>query len=94
MTHISAGAEIAEGSYENLLPVISFLERQGNAPVTDGFIDSQGGFYCAMSEALDFAALIDEFDFDSRIVLDRTSDTILDKSTWVAIYGAESPNLR
>jgi hypothetical protein len=85
--HISAGVVTTDESGSNLSPVVEFLESRGNRSASGGFRDSQGGFYCKMTEPLDFAAITKEFDFDDRIRVSPEGDEILDTTSGASLYG-------
>ena len=70
-----------------LLPVVELLVAHGNLAVAGGFVNSQGGWYCQMSDRLDHDLVRQNLVVPSSWDMSEAHDTILDRLTWSCIVG-------
>lgn len=74
--------------WEHLLPLVSALERGGNAVVAPGFRPVQGGYECRMQAPLDFELvrpLVGPNDKDVHLA--ESTDVVWCSHCWASIYG-------
>ena len=81
--------------YDNLSPIVDALVAAGNATIDGGFVLNQAGWSCRMTKPVDLDLVRQHFELPPSIDLSAEHDTILDRSTWVAIEGPLSrPRVR
>jgi hypothetical protein len=76
------------GPWEHLLPLVSALERGGNAPIPPGFVPVTGGYECAMRDPLDFELLRPVRPTDKDVHLAESSDLVWCSHCWTTVIGA------
>jgi hypothetical protein len=77
-------------AWAHLLPLVAALERAGNAAASPGFVATQGGYECAMTQPLDVAVLRPLVGPDDPDVhLAESSDLLWCTHCWGCIIGAD-----
>jgi hypothetical protein len=84
---ISEGDTSSARPYENLSPIVDALAAAGNSAIEGGFVLNQAGWACRMAKPIDFVLVREQFELPPSIDVAAEQDTILDRSTWVAIEG-------
>lgn len=74
-------------AYDDLVPFVEALVRNGNRLVDGGFILNPDGWRCRLELPIDFALLEASVPIPSNIDLSPDFDAIHDRSTWCIVEG-------
>lgn len=75
-------------AWAHLVPLVSALERGGNAVVAQGFVPVEGGYECAMQDPLDFELLRPLVGANDKDVhLAESSGLVWCIHCWASIFG-------